>query len=411
MNRDRPLFVLAGNGPYENRGCEAIVRGTTKILRNHFQDPSFLCISVLQKSELERQCREEHDPAIMHKKINFYQHRFDGEWAIQRIFYRFNAKGRNYRLYKEMLPYLNDAAAVLSVGGDNYSLDYGVPHLFTGLDDIVLEKKRPLLLWGASVGPFDALPEYERFMISHLRNVTGIFARESETVNYLTKNGVTENVRQVADPAFLMDPAEPQEDCKHLTIEEGAIGINLSPLLARYVTGGDLQRWEQIAANIISDIAKKTSRRVYLLPHVTIPGSNDSTFLENVWNLTDPHIKNEIILIPPDYNAAETKWMLSHLSLFAGSRTHATIGALSSNVPTLSFAYSIKAQGINRDIFGHEDYCISPDKLTPEIVTPQIESMLAIKNQIINELKKKIPLMQKNAMNAGQYLKNMIDYP
>jgi colanic acid/amylovoran biosynthesis protein len=53
-----------------------------------------------------------------------------------------------------MLPYLDDAAAVLSVGGDNYSLDYGVPKLFTDLDDIVLEKKKPLAIWGASVGPF-----------------------------------------------------------------------------------------------------------------------------------------------------------------------------------------------------------------------------------------------------------------
>jgi colanic acid/amylovoran biosynthesis protein len=409
MNRDRPLFILAGNGPYENRGCEAIVRGTTKILRNHFQAPSFVCISALQKTELERQCREEYDPAITHKKINLYQYRLDWEWEIQRIFYRFNARGRNYRIFKEMLPYLDDAEAVLSVGGDNYSLDYGVPYIFTGLDDIVLEKKKPLFLWGASVGPFDALPEYERFMISHLRKVTGIFARESETVNYLMKNSVTENVRHVADPAFLMDPVEPQEESKRFTIEEGAIGINLSPVLAKYVTEGDLQRWEKIAANIISDIAIKTSRRVYLLPHVTIPGSDDSAFLENVWKLTASHIKNEIILIPPDYNAAETKWLLSHLSLFAGARTHATIGALSSNVPTLSFGYSIKAKGINRDIFGHEDYCLIPEKLTPEIVTTQIESMLATKNQIINELKKKIPFIQKNAMDAGQYLKKIVD--
>ena len=49
MDKDRPLFILAGNGPYENRGCEAIVRGTVKILRNYFQDPSFLCVSALAK--------------------------------------------------------------------------------------------------------------------------------------------------------------------------------------------------------------------------------------------------------------------------------------------------------------------------------------------------------------------------
>ncbi len=70
-----------------------------------------------------------------------------------------------------MLPHLEDAAAVLSVGGDNYSLDYGVPKLFTGLDDIVLEKRKPLAIWGASVGPFDTMPDYERYMSRHLREV------------------------------------------------------------------------------------------------------------------------------------------------------------------------------------------------------------------------------------------------
>jgi hypothetical protein len=43
-----------------------------------------------------------------------------------------------------MIPALDDAQAVLSIGGDNYSLDYGVPRSYTDLDDIVLEKRN---LW------------------------------------------------------------------------------------------------------------------------------------------------------------------------------------------------------------------------------------------------------------------------
>jgi len=124
-----------------------------------------------------------------------------------------------------------------------------------------------------------------------------------------------------------------------------------------------------------------------------------------VWNRVDTDIKGEINLIPPEYNAAETKWIISHLSLLAGARTHATIAALSSCIPTLSFAYSIKAQGINRDIFGHEKYCLGPDQITPEIVTTRIQSMLETKDQIKNELREKIPFIQTCAMNAGRYLK------
>ncbi len=303
MVKDRPLFILAGICPYENRGCEAIIRGTVKILRNHFHDPSFLCYSF-SKTDFERQCREEYDNKITHKKLTPVQKKYSREWWIQRVLYRYNSKKRNYRLFKDMMPYLDDALAVLSVGGDNYSLDYGIPQRYTRLDDIVLEKKKPLILWGASVGPFDAMPEYERYMIDHLRKVTGIFARESVTVDYLTAHGVTANLHQVADPAFLMDPVEPRGEGKNLVIEKDAIGINLSPLMAKYVTGGDLPGWEQIAATMVRTVAQETSCPIYLVPHVTLPFSDDFTFMEKVRDLIVPENNKEIRLIPPIYNAA-----------------------------------------------------------------------------------------------------------
>jgi colanic acid/amylovoran biosynthesis protein len=405
---EEPLFILAGNGSYENRGCEAIVRGTVKILRNNFQDPSFLSIGFIQKTDLEFQSSNEKDDAITHKKMNteLYSQK---KSVFQRILAILDKKKDKYLLCNEMLPYIDEALAVLSVGGDNYSLDYGIPKVFTDLDDVVLDKRRPLILWGASIGPFDRLPRYEKYMIRHLKTVTAIFARESVTVNYLSKIGITENVYYVADPAFLMDPVKPHDENKNLTIKKDAIGLNLSPLMARYVTGGDLSQWERIAAQIVNTIAKKTHCPLYLIPHVTIPGSNDFTFLENVWNLTDPQLKSNIILIPPIYDAAETKWIISNMSLFAGARTHSTIAALSSHVPTISFAYSIKAKGINRDIFGHEEYCLDPVQLTAEIITSRIDSLLSKSGEIENELKEKIPFIQKSAMNAGNYLQEIVE--
>jgi polysaccharide pyruvyl transferase WcaK-like protein len=246
-------------------------------------------------------------------------------------------------------------------------------------------------------------------MKHHLRKVTAIFARESVTVEYLKKIGVSENVYQVADPAFLMDPEEPRYADKKLTIRPGAVGLNLSPLMARYVTAGDISKWERIAADIISTVARKTHRPIYLIPHVTMPRSDDFVFLERVRGMTDSQVQDEICLVPPGYNAAETKWIISNMSLFAGARTHSTIASLSSGIPTLSFAYSIKAKGINRDIFGHEKYCLDPVELTPEIVGSGIESMLADTDRIKKELKEKIPSIRMSAMNAGRYLRDVLD--
>ena len=43
-----------------------------------------------------------------------------------------------------------------------------------------------------------------------------------------------------------------------------------------------------------------------------------------------------------------------------GARTHATIAAYSSAVPTLVIGYSTKAKGIARDLFGSETHYVLP---------------------------------------------------
>jgi colanic acid/amylovoran biosynthesis protein len=48
------------------------------------------------------------------------------------------------------------------------------------------------------------------------------------------------------------------------------------------------------------------------------------------------------------------------LEMFVGARTHATIAAYSSCVPTLVVGYSVKARGIARDIFGSEENMVIP---------------------------------------------------
>ena len=415
MDEERPLFILAGNGPYTNRGCEAIVRGTTKILREHFRDPRFICLTHIQSEEqFQKQCQEEIDPDIIHLR----SHRINKQY-LARYFWRpetvkaiyrhiFNRDAYYVGIYADMLPYLSSASAILSVGGDNYSIDYGVmPVTFTSLDDLVLGHGIPLAIWGASIGPFSAMPDYERYMSDHLQRATGIFARESITIDYLQDIGVTENVYSVADPAFLMDPIKPEEVEDMLPIDQEAIGLNLSPLMARFVTSGNLDAWTSMAASIIERVAQTTGMPVYLIPHVTNPNSNDYEFMRRALSLIKDRNGN-ITLIPSKYNAAETKWIISQMALFAGARTHSTIAALSSGVPTLSFAYSIKARGINRDLFGHTNYCMDPEDLDAEAVASRVTSMLDKSAAIRNDLAGRLPGVQRAALSAGTGLKHLI---
>jgi polysaccharide pyruvyl transferase WcaK-like protein len=305
-----------------------------------------------------------------------------------------------------MLPYLHECKAILSLGGDNYSLDYGIPKVFTDLDDLVLKYKKPIIIWGASVGPFSQLPDYEKYMIEHLKKVTAIFVRESASFEYLQEKGLT-NIYRVADPAFLMKPSVPlKKDNITTDFLKEAVGINFSPLMAKYITDGNQRKWTELAADIVERLSVCIKRPIILIPHVTSPHSNDYEFLKNVITLLKQ--SRNILLLSNDYDAAELKWIISQLRLFAGARTHATIAAFSSGVPTLSFSYSIKAVGLNKDIFGDVKYCLQPNELTVDNVLDKIQYMLVKNDDIRNELQEKLPNIQQMSLASAEYLQKII---
>ncbi len=410
---DGPLFILAGNGPYQNRGCEAIVRGTTKILRQFFDEPRFVCINNHNsKEQLEEQRKNETDTNILHLSSYILDKRkaMTTAFSPRTIKYLFRSicdqQLLSHSIYEEVLPYLPEAKAVLSVGGDNYSLDYGKPWLFTMLDDLILEKKKPLVIWGASIGPFRKLPEYEQYMSRHLRDVTAIFARESITMEYLKDIDVTDNVHSTADPSFAMDPIKPKSPTD-FHIDKEAIGVNLSPLMAKYMPCNEPSSWMKSSASIVERVAQCTELPIYLIPHVTTPTSDDYTFMQQV--LRHVKKKKNITIVPPTYNAAELKWIIGQMTLFAGARTHSTIAALSSGVPTLSFAYSAKAIGINRDIFGHESYLLKPDGVTADGVVQKIGAMIRDIDEIREVLHKRNAFCHEAALNAGAILQDLLE--
>ena len=162
-----------------------------------------------------------------------------------------------------------------------------------------------------------------------------------------------------------------------------------------------------LAEGGLGSVTQAIEMPIYLILHVTNPTSSDHEFMQRALSPIKDR-NGTITLVPPDYNAAETKWIISRLALFAGARTHSTIAGLSSCVPTLSFAYSIKARGINQDIFGHTDYCMEPTDLDAGAVAGRVTSMLDEGAAIRNDLAERIPAVQGAALSAGAGLKRVI---
>ena len=61
-----------------------------------------------------------------------------------------------------------------------------------------------------------------------------------------------------------------------------------------------------------------------------------------------------VFLLPDCLNAMQYKGYVKRLSGLVAARTHVSIAAYSTFVPTLVIGYSVKARGIARDLFGDE---------------------------------------------------------
>ena len=130
---------------------------------------------------------------------------------------------------------------------------------------------------GSSVGPFDKIPDYEIYMKKHLQHVTGIFARESATVDYLCDIGVRSMCIR-SDPAFF-DPIKPEFVDFELPNKKGGLASILSPLMAHYIKKGDIERWKHLSASIIKNVLQQSELQ-FLIPHVMVEGSNDYIILK-----------------------------------------------------------------------------------------------------------------------------------
>jgi colanic acid/amylovoran biosynthesis protein len=410
MDRQELHFLLVGNGPYSNRGCEAIVRGTMVILRHEFGEDFRVTLGTFETPEIvAEQAATETDPLITHVALHQPMiMRWSRPWWRRKLRHCFVPRSSPYAMLDE---FCTGASVAMQVGGDNYTLDYGLPSKFIGLDDYLRQRGAPVVLWGASVGPFEADPSFAPEMHAHLRRMRAIFVRESDSYDYLTTHGVDVNLHRMSDPAFVMEPVEPPAERIGCLVPSGAIGLNLSPMMAKYVTGGDMAAWVRVGADIVQTAVEAAGRDVLLVPHVTWARSDDHSFLARVVAACSRATRGRVSCLSNSLSAAETKWMIARCAVFVGARTHSTIAAISSLVPTLSLAYSRKARGLNQDIFANQDYCLAPLKILPAVIAERIVDLLAHRDAIREHLAKMLPGIRESAFRGGAILHRLVDHP
>jgi colanic acid/amylovoran biosynthesis protein len=414
-------FLLVGNASYQNRGCEAIVRGTVNILGNGAPDPEALRFTSAfygTPDALAAQRKSETDKRIDHLRVEAAPARFTRAWWETRLNERFGTDFPG--VSKPLLPSLESSCCALEVGGDNYTLDYGFPEHLIRMDRWLSSQGVPVVIWGASIGPFTESPVYESRMMEHLRSLEGVFVRESVTYDYLTKEHRLKNVSLFADSAFLMEQREPVDEAVRAKVKDAPLAFNMSPLLSAYTTTTRKMPWETKAedlvprirecAEIVAALRNETGLPILLLPHVQSPlaGIDDYEFLRGVHRACKDAGIPDVEIADEPLGARELKWLIARCRMVIAARTHATIAGFSTGVPTISLGYSRKAVGINRDVFGTEDYLVMARDIAPGNLAERARYVLSRESELMQSMPKRAEELKRSAALAGDKLRQIL---
>jgi len=236
----------------------------------------------------------------------------------------------------------DDADVFVSIGGDNYCYGY-----YAGLSFVnkrLNEKGKKTVLWGCSIEPQEIKQSSD--LRKDLSLYSLITARETLTYNALMEHGIIKNLALCPDPAFLLETYSPPV-CEGFKLGN-TVGINLSPLVQNLEQADDITF--KNAVKLMEYILNCTDMNIALIPHVVWDMTNDKETLGALYNM----FKNtgRVYFFDGDYNAMELKGIIAECRFMIAARTHASIAAYSSQVPTLVIGYSVKARGIAQDIFG-----------------------------------------------------------
>lgn len=393
--------ILYANGTSENHGCEAIAITTIDML-DEFVEKIYCSTTNLKYEKKEKSLMTENPKSCL---VEYYYYRKKTIVnlvisKLERIFFHKNNFYTSKAWTTQVEKAFSKCKVAFSVGGDNYC-NQDVEWLYK-LHDAAKEKGLITILWGCSV---EETCLTDSHMKEDLSKFDLICARESLSYEILSK--INSNVKLFPDPAFLLEP-------DYVALPDGfgeknTIGINVSPTIIGFEKENGIVHENYI--ELIKYIIGHTDFQIALIPHV-IFGKKYCDY-EVLKKLYDKFEDTKRVVLIEDCNCRQLKGYIARCKLFVTARTHASIAAYSTCVPTLVVGYSIKARGIAKDIFGtYENYVIPVQEMkTKEDLKERFIWLERNQKNIKEKLIQKMPSYKKMAKEAqneiGSLLKNL----
>lgn len=374
-------YVLYGFGGSYNHGGEAIIQTTCEMIR-----------AVDKKAEIVLTTHFIEQDKEFNLPVDKYCVR--SEEALKKEKEDGNQNRFTEKVYRETLDEISKDTIVMSVGGDNYC--YSNWEKWMVIHDYARKKGAITIFWSCSIEPGMVSEQ----MRNHLMTFDVIIARESQTYNKLIQVGL-KNVRKCLDVAFLLKSKE--INYPNGFEENNTIAVNLSPLvLRREKTEGVILR---NIVQCIEDILEQTAFKILLIPHVLMPVDNDVEALKEIKS----YFQNEdrVILFSENRSAGEYKYLISKCRFGVFARTHASIAAYSSMVPSIVLGYSVKSIGIAGDLDVNE-YVLPIEQLEEGQLSTCFFRMLSDEESIKDKLVRRKADMVNGALVCRDTLEEML---
>lgn len=381
------MFFHGGSG---NRGCEAIVRSAIKVIKTKYPQATIALASTNPDSDkgidVDELIYHDQNRPLQRGSLQYFQNLWETKVNQSSVV--------SYRLmHQDIIQRIKDFDVFLSIGGDNYC--YGDLPDYYELHRIIKSQGKKLLLWGASLGKKD-IETAEK--LNDLQGFDALLIREPHSEKELKELGLN-NVIRVADGAFVLDKTylsfPPEWE------ERNTIGFNYSPLVFNKHPES-----RKAAIALLQHILATTNYKIALTPHVIQSGNDDYECMQSLMEeLAQNSGYNRLFLLPNNLNATEYKGFIGRMEVFIGARTHATIAAYSSAVPTMVLGYSIKSLGIAQDLFGYERLVLKDTQINDsKLLIEKFEELIRDKEEIRSILVHKIPEVQQMSFSAANYL-------
>lgn len=335
-------IVLYNHGGSGNHGCEALVRTASALLGRESK------VKLLSDSPEQDEKYHIDEIAEIQSSIAPVSRLSAG---YLKAYLKLKRSGDYFDM--DALPYLKSLSEIvpnsiaISIGGDNYCYEF-YPK-FIRMHQCLVERGVKTVLLGCSLE--ENLFKDEEF-VDDMQSYSLITARESLTYRYLKENGI-KNVKLIPDSAFTLPKELPP--LPNGFIEGNTVGINVSPLVEKRETKKGLV-YESFKT-LIDEILSTSDSSVALIPHVVGGGNDDRSILNKLYKVFE---NSDRVVLIEDCNCMQLKGYILRCRFFIGARTHATIAAYSTGVPTLVLGYSVKSRGIAKDIFGTDKGYVLP---------------------------------------------------